>query len=117
MRGSGVRIPSAAPINHLIKWSYFDADFTPFFDRVILSPPGRHAMGGKWIAQTDVPTDERIRDVAGLRLDPPGRGACPRRIWPSPAQRAGRIHLVALPTGVIAPRAPCLQSTANLREA
>src|SRR5262249_40128610 len=36
--------------------------------------------------------------------------------WPSPPQRAGRIHQVALPTGIIARRAPILQSTANLRQ-
>src|SRR5215471_8133520 len=35
---------------------------------------------GKWIAQTNVPTDEGIRRVASLRLDAPGRGACPRGI-------------------------------------
>src|SRR6266571_3948466 len=39
---------------------------------------GRYRIGGKRIAQTDVPADERIRRVAGLRLDPPGRGACAR---------------------------------------
>ncbi len=36
----------------------------------------RYRIGGKRIAQTNVPADQRIRDVAGLRLDPPGRGAC-----------------------------------------
>src|SRR5262249_37190602 len=36
----------------------------------------KYRIGGKWIAQTDVSTYERIRDMAGLRLDPPGRRAC-----------------------------------------
>src|SRR6266567_4436319 len=34
-----------------------------------------HHIVGEWIAQTDVPADERVRGVAGLRLDPPGRRA------------------------------------------
>src|SRR5207248_8351620 len=38
----------------------------------------RYRIGDKRIAQTNVPADERIRGVAGLRLDPPGRGACRR---------------------------------------
>src|SRR6266566_8604765 len=51
-----------------------------------------HHIVGEWIAQTDVPADERVRGVAGLRLDPPGRRARRRGAGhEASAQRMSRV--------------------------